>query len=164
MIYTQFIRSKGKIIYGNKSIDAVNLVRNYANGLRKLHLASEVRYTEGDKRVPYMPSLFPVGQWEIQYITPHPNANDHYLYPLFIGTNAYQMVEEWSLDSSGGYDKPTGRFVKDIGYGIHWPDTKYSTTTLGCIRILQKTDLLDFAEFCKKGLVNKEKVLFSVVE
>jgi hypothetical protein len=38
----------------------------------------------------------------------------------------------------GGYDHPTGEFVEDGGYHLHWAE--YSRTTLGCGRVGGDTD------------------------
>jgi hypothetical protein len=117
-----------------------NKVRNELNGLRKLHDKKEVVYTEpnnGSMKVPYMPRTFPSGTWFITNIEPHP-ANEGYLHPFYINTDAWQFVEEWSLDANGGYDKPTGDMVQDAFYGLHF---SMSPTTLGCIRIAQRADL-----------------------
>jgi len=120
-------------------------VRNELNRRRVTHLRKDVVRTEpddGTKPEPYMPRQFPLGMWRITGIIPHPDPKDRYLNPYFIATSAHQLVETWSLDAEGGYDKPTGRFVRDAGYGIHWPDPAFTTTTLGCGRVIKKTELL----------------------
>lgn len=141
-----------------REIKVSNDVRNEINGRRALHVKKDVVLTEpddGSKPVPYMPRQFPVGVWKITGIIPHPDPKDRYLNPYFIATNAHTLVEAWSLDEQGGYDKPTGRFVRDAGYGLHWPDPAFSTTTLGCIRIVNKIDLLklvsEIQEAARKG-------------
>jgi len=128
-----------------REIPVKNDVRNVANGRRKLHLPSDVVLTEpddGTNPVPYMPTGFPEGSWPITAIVFHDDPNDKYLNPLFISTKARQLVEVWALDAQGGYDKPTGRFAMDSGYGLHRPDPASTSTTLGCLNILSLSDLL----------------------
>ena len=86
-----------------------------------------------------MPRIFPCGVWQIYKPLPHPES-DPYLYPFFIPTNAWQFVSVWILDSKGAYVKPDGeQSVRDTGYGLHFSS---SDTTLGCLRIGNKEDLL----------------------
>jgi hypothetical protein len=151
----------------DRQIEVSNVVRNELNGRRKLGLKPDVVLTEpddGTKPKPYMPRGFPEGSWKITGIVPHNDPKDHYLNPYFIATNAHTLVEEWGLDASGGYDKPTGRFVRDAGYGIHWPDPQYSTTTLGCIRVVSKDDLLWLVSQIQATMATGEEILFAVSE
>ena len=150
-----------------KDIEVSNQVRNELNGRRSLHVAKDVVMTEPDDGTnpePYMPRGFPVGSWKIQGIVPHTDPKDHYLNPYFIATNAAQLVEVWGLDANGGYDKPTGRFVRDAGYGIHWPDPQYSMTTLGCIRVVSKDDLLWLVSQIQQAWQTGEEIIFAVSE
>ncbi len=150
-----------------RQIEVSNMVRNLDNGRRSLHVSKDVVLTEPDDGTvaePYMPQGFPAGSWKVQKIVPHTDPKDHYLNPYFIATNAHILVEAWSLDASGGYDKPTGRFVRDAGYGIHWPDPKYSMTTLGCIRVVNRDDLLWLVSQIQQAWQTAEDVIFAVSE
>jgi len=148
-----------------RQIEVSNVVRNELNGRRKLGLKSDAVLTEpddGTKPMPYMPRGFPEGSWKITGIVPHTDPKDHYLNPYFIATNAHALVEVWGLDALGGYDKPTGSFVRDSGYGIHWPDPAYSMTTLGCIRIVSKQDLLWLVSQIQTATAAGEEIIFAV--
>ena len=148
-----------------KLIPVANDVRNELNKRRKLGLKYEVVMTEpstGEKPVPYMPRQFPAGTWEITGVTPHNDPKDKYLNPYFIATTARQLVEEWELDDAGGYSKASGRFAMDWGYGIHWPDPKFTTTTLGCIRIINRDDLLFLVSRIQECMKLKQKIIFVV--
>src|SRR6478752_8243885 len=116
-----------------------NEVRNAANKRRSLENPEDVVYTSPDLKVtpePFMPSGFPVGQWWITEVLP---KSSDYLAPFFLATDAFKMVPSWSLSPAGDYDKPTGRLVRDAGYGLHF--AKGTSTTLGCIRFINKSDL-----------------------
>jgi len=129
-----------------EEISITNDIRNELNRRRPKPGIADVVLTEPDDKtmpVPYMPRPFPKGSWNITKIAHHDNPSDHYLNPFFIGTDAWQLVEEWDVDpKTGFYVQPTGRFVRDAGYGVHWPDPEYTTTTLGCLRVVNKEDLL----------------------
>ena len=115
-------------------------VRNELNGNRKIgSVAVYTQEADGDEGEPYMPREFPTGRWDITGIIPHPDQeNDNYLYPYFIATTARQNVQVWNIDKYGKYESPSGRFVADYGYGLHFSS---SPTTLGCIRIANEADL-----------------------
>lgn len=121
--------------YG-KQILCMCQVRNELNGRRK---ADEIIYTMGDVRVPYMPRTFPIGNWRLYHPLP---KEDQYMAPYFIPTDAWQNVEEWKVEN-GKYVGPTGRIVKDAGYGLHFSTSK---TTFGCIRIMTRSDLIWLAK------------------
>lgn len=106
-------------------------VRNELNGRRG---GQDVTHTMPGGQ-PYMPRVFPKGIWTLG----KPVAKTApYTAPWFIPTNAWQMVEVWSVDRDGFYEKGTNRFVKDEGYGLH---CSTSRTTLGCLRIEKVEDL-----------------------
>lgn len=134
----QFSKSKELITVGDKQIVAWTRVRNELNGRRPLpdHLP-DVVYTEPVQH-PYMPRRFPVGRWKVGKPVAH-KPEESYLYPFFIPTDAWQIVEIWKLKANGQYDKPTGATYTDSGYGLHFST---SPTTLGCIRIEKIDDLL----------------------
>ena len=126
------------------------------NNVRKRDLESpeDVVYTiPGGK--PYMPRQFPLGVWKILGVRAKTNP---YLAPFYIVTDAWQTVEEWSLDDEGTYLAPTGRMVGDSGYGIHFST---SSTTLGCIKIINKSDLVLLAKMVGEK-VNKEPITLTV--
>ena len=138
-------------------------VRNELNGLRPLSGRSDVVRTEtktGADGVPHMPRPFPLGSWRVERIIPHPDkVKDSYLYPFFIATNAWQIVDEWELDERGYYRRPSGRTVPDYGYGIHFSS---SYTTLGCLRIGELQDLIDLAGMVREELDAGREVPFEV--
>jgi len=143
------------ILFNDKKIPVSNIVRNELNGLRK---TDQVVRTIPD-RLPYYPRPFPVGEWEV-YDPIEKDINDDYLYPFFIPTNAWQMVDIWSTNNGGYYEK-TGRQAKDSGYGLHYSE---SNTTLGCIKIVNKADLLYMVEEIRLALSLGEKVKFIVTK
>ena len=127
-------------------------VRNEVNRRR---LEAQVVYTMPD-HIPYQPRIFPIGVWEVG--TPRPDG-DPYKAPFFIPTNAWRMVKAW--DTEGGrYTKATDRSIKDSGYGLHFST---SNTTLGCIKILNKNNLLWLVDQINARLSVGEKLLFEVV-
>jgi hypothetical protein len=109
-------------------------VRNEINGLRLPH---EVVRTEPHD-IPYYPREFPVGTWNVY--APH-SKSDQYMAPYFIPTDAWQMVDTWSVVQEDGarYGEPTGKQDRDEGYGLHHSVSK---TTLGCIKIEYEDDLV----------------------
>ena len=117
--------------------EASSDVRNELNGRRRLHDPEQVvRAMTQDPyhKPPVMPRPFPRGIWEIG--KPR-ERTDEYLAPYYIPTDAEQYVEVWEIDK--GYTKATGRKVLDLGYGLHYSK---SSTTVGCIRIHERTKLL----------------------
>jgi len=127
--------------------------------IRRLHDKKEVIYAivNGQKtNIPYMPRKFPKGTWEITGIEA---SIDPIFAPFKIRTNAQQMVNAWTLDSKGGYDKPTERQVLDGGYLLH---CSTSVTTHGCGRVETEKQIRKLI-----GLISKEmesgKVYLEVV-
>ena len=105
-------------------------------------------------RVAYMPLGFPPGIWLVG--KPSPRSNP-YLAPYFIPTDAWQMVTEWTVEPDGSYGQPTAKKVRDEGYGIHFST---SPTTLGCLKVVNKSDLLTLAKLISES---KTMVTFEVV-
>ena len=119
--------------------DASSDVRNELNGRRRLHDPEQVvRAIAQDPyhKPPVMPRSFPRGVWQIY--APR-KRTDRYLAPFFIPTDAEQLLEVWELDEEGGYKAVTGEKVLDLGYGLHYSG---SSTTVGCIRIHERSKLL----------------------
>jgi hypothetical protein len=81
-----------------------------------------------------MPRTFPLGNWEILGFKEHadPSEDNGYLYPVFIQTDAVNVVPEWELDDQGLYLKPTGRMIVDRDNGLHYSTSDW---TDGCLRI-----------------------------
>jgi len=121
------------IVDGSKQIEVSNNVRNELNKLRK---PDQVVKTTPDG-LPYYPRQFPVGLWVVDRPVPK-DPSDDYLYPFFIPTLAKQMVDVWST-LNGKYAEKTGKQVMDYGYGIHYSE---SNTTLGCLKVINKSDLV----------------------
>jgi hypothetical protein len=124
-------RSLPYLLAGNRSIKCSCNVRNELNGERG---GEDIVYSMPDHE-PYMPRPFPTGSWNIG--KPEPRVNK-YLAPYFIPTDARQVLPVWSI-LDGAYDAPTKQTVSDWGYGLHYSE---SMTTLGCIRIHSREDLL----------------------
>ena len=143
------------------TIWAYSHVRNLENGLRS---NSEVVLTdpetEGLGREPYSPQTFPIGNWKITGCVSHPES-EPYLFPFFLSTNANQFVNIWETNSDGKYTVQTNNLCLDSGYGIHFSS---SSTTLGCIRINDKKDLLKLVEIYNECSAKKEEISFEVVE
>lgn len=140
------------LLAGDRKIRCWSKVRNELNGLRPRAGKPDVFYTTtigGNKGVPSMPRAFPVGKWKILGIIPHPDrANDGYLWPFYIATDAWQMLDEWELDSNGVYERKTGKRVPDYAYGLHFSSSDW---TQGCIRIGSESDLRWLVEQVKPG-------------
>ena len=137
-----------------RKIPCTNLVRNEVNGLRKPTQIVRTINKDGGPGVAYMPRDFPLGDWHITSISA---KTDPFLAPFFIATDAWQFVDEWET-KDGKYTRIMGR-VPDYGYGIHF---SISPTTLGCIRILNRDDLLTLCDEIKAAWANKESVSFIV--
>lgn len=137
---------------GVKQIGADSVVRNELNGWRALHDPDQViqGYVEGPKKPNVMPRPFPKGEWELYQPWPRSEERNPYLAPFFVPTSAHQEVEIWALDEDGGYDHPTGEMVDTIGYGLHY--SELSKTTVGCIRIWVRNDLLWFVNVLTEEL------------
>jgi len=123
----------------NRVFPARSEVRNALNGLRSLDNPKDVVYTTLTDRYaqkyPMMPRPFTRGTY---YITGVEATQEKWLEPYIIKTSFSPMVEAWSLDENNCYDKPTGLFVKDEGYFIHYTPGDY---TLGCIQVISRTDI-----------------------
>lgn len=156
------------LLFLNRSIRVWSKVRNELNGQRPRNGAGDVVYTtnaDGSDGVPYMPRPFPIGNWNITGIVPHLTKADEikgYLYPYYISTDAWQMVDEWDLDQKGRYLKPSGRKVKDYAYGLHWPE--FSQTTLGCGRFDTKDHLLSVVAELTEMLNHAKTIPLQVIE
>ncbi len=149
-----FSRSKEQLIYEEKVIWAWNKVRNLENGRRGF---SEVVYStpvNGNPK-PYSPQLFPLGRWEVFKPV---KREDNYLAPYFIPTDAEQLVNTWLL-KNGQYNIKDG-VQMDSDYGLHF---SVSETTLGCIRIAGKDELMDLVKYLNKVFDSGEKVYLTVI-
>jgi hypothetical protein len=135
-----------------KLIPAWSKVRNELNKQRGV---SEIVMTEPEEH-PYYPRAFPNGVWNLSKPIPRDTA---YLSPYFIPTDAWQMVDTWHI-MDGKYTAKTGKQYRDSGYGLHYST---SGTTLGCIRIGDRADLLWLVAEIEKALKAKEKVILEVV-
>jgi hypothetical protein len=111
---------------------------------------------------PYNPKIFPVGIWIIGRPRPieRTEAEFDYKEPYYIPTDARQKVDVWALDNAGNYDHKTKKQVTDKAYGLHFSK---SGTTLGCIKIESRTDLLFLVNIIQaeisKGNVCKLEVM-----
>jgi hypothetical protein len=151
-----FRRKKEQLTYGSKTIWAWNKIRNLENGLRGM---TEVVFTEPANRAedakPFSPQLFPVGKWSVG--RPVAKKDAPYLEPFFIPTNAVRTVPTWTVNA-GHYIEQKGEQL-DSGYGLHYST---STSTLGCIRISLRTDLIDLVNAIRAALDRGEAVSLTV--
>lgn len=145
-------RSKPYLEAFGKEIPCSCDVRNFENKRRKI---DQVVYSI-PKGKPYQPDVFPVGRWDVY--RPEPR-DDEYKAPYFIPTNAFQLVQVWDT-RNGRYVMETTETTIDRGYGLHY---SLSPTTLGCIKIENKDDLLFLVDEIKKALDAKEDVTLEVV-
>lgn len=129
---------------------------------RDMNNPEEVVYTspdDGSMKVPYMPTTFPVGVWQILEV--RPKKGKYFADLCYIATDAWQMVPEWSLDADGSYNKMTVRLARDAAYGLHPSE---SSTTLGCIKIVSRQSATDLMNKLIAALDRKEKIPFIVKE
>lgn len=127
-------------------------VRNELNGLRQPHEVVHSERKDGSEGVPYYPRPFPYGSWKVY----RPVARSSpYLAPRFTPTDANQLVESWSVKDSV-YDKPSGTYVADWGYGLH---CSTSSTTLGCVRFDKPSDEARWNDEICKALDKGDEVI-----
>jgi len=154
-------RDAGDLVYQGIHFNVWCKVRNEIDLMyvRRLHDPKEVIYAivNGQKTTyPYMPRKFPIGTWEIIGIEA---STDPIFAPFKIRTNADQLVETWTLDEKGGYDKPTGKKVLDGGYLLHCSN---SMTTHGCGRVETEKQVKKLAGLIASELA-RGKVYMEVV-
>ncbi len=159
-----WIRDENRLEAGGIVFIVTNNVRNEIDtqNVRRLHDPKEVRRAIVDGRWadPYMPRKFPKGTWRIEAVE---DTEDPEFAPVKIKTNAHQLVETWTLDSLGGYDKPTGKMVDDAGYHLHW--SAGSRTTLGCGRVGTDSpkQVLKLAGIIRDAMKSGELVTLEVI-
>jgi len=158
----KFNRLTGEFIAFDKAISVTNVVRNELGKSNNFRALNEVVYSEaldGKKGPAYYPRTFPSGNWLIKNIIDHPDQiRDAYLYPFFIATNAHQLVQTREV-VDGKYAEIDG-LVEDYGYGIHHSTSR---TTLGCIKVIEETDLRWLVDQIKASWHNNEVVRMEVV-
>jgi hypothetical protein len=126
-------------------------VRNEVNGRRH---ADQVRYSIPDKK-PYQPRQFPKGTWKIQAPV---ERTDPDLAPWFIPTDAWQDLPIWEL-KDGKYFRATDKKTRDRGYGLHY---SVSSTTLGCIKIQNRDDLIWLVDKISEMLAGNDEIYLEV--
>jgi len=144
-----------------RRIQVSNAVRNADNGRRSLQNPEDVVMTTpgaGWEPKPYQPSGFPSGHWRVTAVLPR---TSDYLAPFFLATDAWHLTPEWSVTPAGDYGEPTGEMVRDAGFGIHY--AKGTSTTLGCLRVLNRSDLETLAAAVKVELDAGRTVPFEVI-
>jgi hypothetical protein len=164
----ELIKSINFDLSGEQQFNATCIVRNdkgAGRNERPLGDPSQVVYAMTGDRYnpkPYMPQPFPVGAWNIKMpYAVDPNDKEYgYKGPWMIPTDAWQMVQVWSLDAAGGYYKPTDEWVKDWGYALHF---SLSRTTLGCIRIVNEGDMMHMKIMVENCILRNEPVILEVV-
>lgn len=160
-------------------IEATCVVRNELNGRRmgpgnvlyELGGSPTSKNREGAK--PYQPRPFPCGRWQIGEVV---WEDDDSIYaPVFIRTNAHQMLNYWELDEDGHYLRKLTHKVggEDVewrfdgkGYGIHHarfgsPPIP-SSTTLGCINILNPDNAKWLGMHLREAMHEREHVFITV--
>ena len=159
-------RDRNRLTIDSFVFTATNNVRNEIDPIyvRRLHDPREVKYTINKDRSrgkPYMPRKFPKGVCEITAVEHRADFkfDAHEFGQVRVRTNATQAVEVWALDNAGGYDHPTGEFVPDYGYLIHYSDFN---TTLGCIRASSQETMIKIADLIESGL-REGKVFMNVI-
>lgn len=159
-----WVRDEDRLETGGIVFTVTNKVRNEIDPshVRRLHDSSEVRraVVNGQWGDPYMPRKFPKGTWQIIAVEDTDNPE---FAPVKIRTNAHQIVETWILDSAGGYDRPSGEFVNDSGYHLHW--SSGSRTTLGCGRVGTDSPkhVLKLAKMIRAAMAAGETVTLEVI-
>jgi hypothetical protein len=157
-------RDEGKAEVSGIVFDITCNVRNEIDPdfIRKMHDPAEVvqSVVNGQWGPPYMPRKFPKGTWRITNIT-ESDAPD--FAPIKIHTDARQKVQVWGLDSEGGYDHPTGEYVEDSGYLLHW--SQFSKTTRGCGRVGTDTkkQVEKLAKMLRAAIAARDLPLLEVV-
>lgn len=126
-------------------------VRTLAAGTRGVE---EVVYTIPAHEA-YDPVIFPVGSWTVGRPV---KRKDPYKAPYFIPTNAWARVQVWEV-RDGKYLAPTSRWVADMAYGLHFST---SLTTLGCLRIGHRWDLLELVKSVEGALDAGHEVVLEV--
>ena len=130
------------LLADNRKIPCWSKVRNEINGLRPKPNIPDLVYSlgkDGRKEHPIMPRPFPAGVWKITgFIEHHDKEKDGYLYPVYIATDAYQMLDIWTLDEAGRYLSNTHEKIADYFYGLHFSNSDW---TQGCLRIAREDDI-----------------------
>ena len=163
----QVIQFTGRaLLWRGHEFPATCVVRNEVNRQRQ---PWQVVYTMGSTKphgVAYYPRPFPSGSWEITNIADM--GDDTVYWPTWIGTEATQELEVWSVDIRGFYERPTGEFITGRGYGIH--HARYhkgsrlvpSNTTLGCINVLSPSDARELGEEIREARGYRQHVILDV--
>ena len=154
-------RDAGDLEYQGIHFQVTCKVRNEIDLIyvRRKHDPKEVVYAivNGQKtNLPYMPRKFPKG---LCVITGIEASTDPVYAPFKIRTTATQLVETWTLDEKGGYDKPTGKKVLDGGYLLHCSS---SSTTHGCGRVESEKQIRKLVALISREL-EKGEVFMEVV-
>lgn len=142
----------GKMVAFGKEINISCIVRNETNNRRKDEVVKSIPQGK-----PIQPRTFPLGTWEVG--TPVARE-DTYLHPFFIPTKAWQLMPIWELDSLGNYKNPTENMTRDSGYGLHFSTSR---STQGCIKIMNKDDLLFLVSKINLAHLAKDIVEINVV-
>lgn len=142
-----------RIIDGDSvyTIKASCEVRNEINGRRK---PDEVIRSMPDG-LPVYPRQFPRGTWNVGRPQPRHQPDRE---PYFIPTDAWQELPVWIL-KDGRYDRLSGVTVIDRDYGMH---CSVYATTLGCIKIHNKNDILMLVRMITKALDAGREVILVV--
>lgn len=157
MLILRFIHSENTLHVGSKIYKATCKVRNELNTWRKKDQVVKTYPLGNFERQPYYPRKFPTGLWRIK--KPVWTDNSDYA-PVKIPTDAFRCVLLWDTDSNG-YVKQNGNHHTDAFYHLHY--ARYSTTTLGCIRLDSDKDALEIAETIEYEMNNDVEVWIEVI-
>lgn len=157
--------------FGN-DIEATCVVRNELNGWRlgpgDVLREKGGRISKAADATPYQPRPFPCGKWQIEEVVWQKDTSIYW--PVFIKTNAHQMLDHWELDEDGHYlRKVTKKGHKQFtgkGYAIHHarlgePPVP-SNTTLGCINILNPDNATWLGMHIREAMHEREHVFITV--
>lgn len=123
---------------GERKIECWSKVRNELNKLRPIPGQHDICISSDGQ--PVMPRPFPSGTWRITGFKEHPDPkwNSGYLYPVFIATDAFNILDVWELDDQGFYLRPAYKTTRDYANGLHFSTSAYSH---GCLRIAKEDDV-----------------------
>ena len=140
-------------------------VRNLENGLRRVDQVVFGLNGDGSQGKAVSPQVFPQGIWAVGKPRAVDPAKDvqQYKQPYFIPTDAYQDLPAWSVhpDPEDGlhYEEKTAEVFRDWGYGLHFSK---SATTLGCLKVESRDDLMWLVEEIKRVQANGDTVRIAV--
>jgi len=157
-------RDKGSFqIDGGDIYSLFSVVHPVGDSFRVLHDRNRVMRSitkEHGTGVPADPRPFPKGVWEVTGVEKWDAGNAKYYGDWNIRTDAYQLLTEWALDGSGGYDHALDEQTDDYRYSLHYSIYK---TSLGCGISQNKVTIDCIAGRILAALNRHEKITLEVV-